>query len=129
MGKQSKVVNTKPISYLAAPYSLGGSDTEYYRMQRYGMVTRAAWELFKNGINVYSPITHHHTIQKYGRIEMSTSEWMKYDLPYLSVANKLYVLMIDGWNISDGVQQEIDYAKKHDIPMVLLEPNEFILGS
>ena len=92
------------------------------------MVTRAAWELFKNGINVYSPITHHHTIQKYGRIEMSTSEWMKYDLPYLSVANKLYVLMIDGWDISDGVQQEIDYAKKHDIPMVLLEPNEFVLG-
>ena len=128
MGKQSKVVKTKPISYLAAPYSLGGSDTEYYRMQRYGMVTRAAWELFKNGINVYSPITHHHTIQKYGRIEMSTSEWMKYDLPYLSVANKLYVLMIDGWDISDGVQQEIDYAKKHDIPMVLLEPNEFVLG-
>ena len=122
------MVKTKPISYLAAPYSLGGSDTEYYRMQRYGMVTRAAWELFKNGINVYSPITHHHTIQKYGRIEMSTSEWMKYDLPYLSVANKLYVLMIDGWDISDGVKQEIDYAKKHDIPMVLLEPNEFVLG-
>ena len=59
---------------------------------------------------------------------MSTSEWMKYDLPYLSVANKLYVLMIDGWDISDGVQQEIEYAKEHDLPMILLEPNEFILG-
>jgi len=27
------------ISYLAAPYSLGGISTEYDRMQRYSMIT------------------------------------------------------------------------------------------
>jgi hypothetical protein len=122
------MVDLKPISYLAAPYSLDGVSSEYDRMQRYGMVTRAAWELFSMGINVYSPITHHHTIQRYGRIQMPSKEWMKYDLAFLEVSEKLYVLMIDFWDLSRGVQLEIKYATDNEIPIVFLEPSEFVLG-
>lgn len=117
----------KGISYLAAPYSLGGISTEYDRMNRFGMITRQAWLLFKQGINIYSPITHHHTIQRYGRIDMPTKKWMQYDLAFLQHCDDMYVLMLDDWSISTGVLAELDYAKKKEIPLIFLEPNEFVL--
>ncbi|QDP49247.1 MAG: hypothetical protein Tp1100DCM1099271_10 [Prokaryotic dsDNA virus sp.] len=116
------------ISYLAAPYSLGGISTEYDRMQRYAMITRQAWLLFKQGINIYSPVTLHHTIQRYGRIDLTTRQWMKYDCAYLQHCKDMYVLMLDDWEVSTGVLAEIDYAKENHIPLLFIEPNEFVLN-
>jgi SOS-response transcriptional repressor LexA len=117
----------KPISYLASPYSLGGDSSEEERADRFRMVTRQAWLLFKDGVNIYSPITHHHCIQQVHPIELDTDEWMKYDLSFLHASETLYVLQIPNWDKSTGVQREVEYAINHNIPIEYIDPDMFVL--
>jgi SOS-response transcriptional repressor LexA len=118
----------KPISYLATPYSFSNTSSEDEKLQRFGQVTRQALLLFNDGINVYSPITHHHTIAQYGDlISLSTEEWMEFDLTFLSAANQMYVLMLDGWKDSKGLSEEIKYARANHIPIEYIKPSTFVL--
>lgn len=117
----------KPISYLAGPYSLGGDSSEEERADRFRMITRQAWKLFADGINIYSPITHHHTIQMVHPIDLDTDEWMKYDLSFLHSSERLYVLKLPHWEDSTGVRREVEYAINHNIPIEYIEPDMFVL--
>tara|TARA_R110002153_G_scaffold271804_1_gene439652 strand:+ start:647 stop:1252 length:606 start_codon:yes stop_codon:yes gene_type:complete len=118
----------KPICYLATPYSFSGDSTEDDRLKRFEQVTRQACVLFNDGVNIYSPITHHHTIAQYGdAVELSTDEWMQFDLTFLSASYKLYVLMLDDWKLSKGLSEEIKFAKDNYIPIVYLEPTAYVL--
>ncbi len=117
----------KPISYLASPYSLGGDSSEEERADRFRMVTRQAWRLFKDGVNIYSPITHHHCIQQVHPIELDTDEWMQYDLAFLHASERLYVLQIPHWDKSTGVRREVEYAIEHNIPIEYIDPDMFVL--
>jgi len=118
----------KPICYLATPYSFSNTSSEDEKRQRFNQVTRQALLLFNDGINVYSPITQHHTIARHGdTISLSTAEWMEFDLTFLSVANQMYVLMLDGWKESKGLNQEIKYARANHIPIEYIKPSTFVL--
>lgn len=118
----------KPICYLATPYSFSNTSSEDEKRQRFNQVTRQALLLFNDGINVYSPITQHHTIARHGdTISLSTAEWMEFDLTFLSVANQMYVLMLDGWKESKGLSQEIKYARANHIPIEYIKPSTFVL--
>ena len=118
----------KPIYYLATPYSFSNTSSEDEKRQRFNQVTRQALLLFNDGINVYSPITQHHTIARHGdTISLSTAEWMEFDLTFLSAANQMYVLMLDGWKESKGLNQEIKYARANHIPIEYIKPSTFVL--
>ena len=118
---------TKPIVYLAAPYSLDGTSNNKDRQTRFEQITRAANQLFKFGMNVYSPITHHHCIQQFGSVKMTTREWMELDLEFLKHSVMLYVLKLDNWNFSLGLLSEIEFSKSANKPICYLEPDEFVL--
>lgn len=119
--------NMKPINYLASPYSLGNDSSQEQRNLRYYQVTRQAWQLFASGINVYSPITHWHNIIKVFPIEMTPSQWLMVDFPYLKASEKLYVLMLEHWNKSVGVLNEINFAKFNNIEIEYIEPTPYVL--
>jgi hypothetical protein len=53
---------------------------------------------------------------------------MKYDCAYLQHCKDMYVLMLDDWDVSTGVLAEIDFAKANHIPILFIEPNEFVLN-
>jgi SOS-response transcriptional repressor LexA len=117
----------KPIQYLASPYSFGGDSSEEDRNENYRMAVRQAWEMMSEGINVYSPIVHHHPIQKVEPMVMVTDDWMQFDLPFLEVAQTLYVLCTPSWQLSEGVMAEIDYAKDRGKPIEYITPSQFVL--
>ena len=118
---------TKPIVYLAAPYSLDGTSDNSSRQTRFEQITRAANQLFKSGLNVYSPITHHHCIQQFGSVKMTTRDWMELDLEFLKHSVMLYILKLNNWDKSLGLLSEIEFANSANKPISYLEPDEFVL--
>lgn len=117
----------RPIVYLATPYSFGGDTSPEQRQENYRIATRAAWELFSAGLNVYSPIVHHHNIQAVTPIELTTEQWMEFDLPFLQSSHTLYVLCTMNWDKSEGVVAEINYAKDNSKKIEYIEPTPFVL--
>ena len=118
----------KPIVYLGCPYSLDNTANEKERDKRHAQVTRCANILFRTGLNVYSPVTMHHQIQKHKPVKMTTREWLHLDFEYLSHSPLLFVLKLEGWEKSLGLLSEIEFAKERKIPIVYIEPNKEILG-
>ncbi len=92
--------------YLASPYS---HDDPYIMESRFHAAAKKASELMKNGEIVFSPIVHAHPIAQYG-LPKEWEFWQKFDEFFLSLASEIYVLMLDGWQESTGVNNEIRIA-------------------
>jgi len=107
--------------YLATPYSSGDEMGSAGREKRYHAVTRAAIALQTAGLAVFSPITHSHAMATVFGFDREYEWWLNLDVAFLSKASALYVLMLNGWDTSPGVQFEIDWAIDHDLPIVYLD--------
>jgi hypothetical protein len=59
---------------------------------------------------VFSPIAHSHSIAKYG-LPVDWSFWEAQDRRLLQACDEVWVLMLDGWCESVGVQAEIRIAQ------------------
>ena len=119
----------KSFVYLASPYSLNNTADEDSMECRYKQITRCCHTMMATGLNVYSPITHHHSVQSVGgAINQSSNYWLSLDFGILKHAKGLFVLMLDGWQNSIGVKREIAYAREHlDIPVMSIQPDKFIM--
>jgi len=60
-------------------------------------------------------------------IELTTEQWMEFDLPFLQSAHTLYVLCTMNWDKSEGVVAEINYAKDNSKKIEYIEPTPFVL--
>lgn len=106
--------------YLASPYS---HPDPKVREQRFEAACKAAAELMLAGAIVFCPIAHSHPISlRIPEHKQPHGFWMAQDLPLLARATGLAVLQIDGWLDSRGVQEEIDFAIKHQIPVKYIRP-------
>ena len=118
----------KGLIYLASPYTLNGTASETQREERVEQVTRCAHMMMSMGMNVFSPVTHSYYVeQSRWPLAFSTTEWLQIDFEYLGSAVGMAVLMLDGWQKSIGVTREIEYARKHHIPVMFIQPDKFIL--
>ena len=71
---------------------------------------------------VYCPVLHGHHLEMFGMSEVKGHDfWMKQCLNMLQCASELHVLQMDGWMESQGVSQEISFAKYHDIPVFYID--------
>ena len=114
------------LIYLASPYSHKDPGVRFSRLRS---VCRVAGKLIAEDNKVlFCPIAHSHGIAEYSVIDcMSHKTWMKIDLTLLERCDKLYVVMLEGWAISKGVQEEIEFAKQRRIPIFYLnEQGEFV---
>mgnify|MGYP001169992247 CR=1 FL=1 len=112
------------FAYLASPYS---HDDEEVRIKRYMKVIEVAGSLMKAGEVIFCPIAHSCAIEHHGMAgqRMDGSFWKNQDVPILRHAEKLYVLMLPGWEVSKGIKWEIETAEMLNIPIVYL-PNEIL---
>ena len=92
------------LCYLATPY------TKY----RHGIhvacveACQFAAGLIREGVKVYSPIAHGHSIAMYGNLDpLQHAFWVNIDAPMLGFADALIVAELPGWLESEGVQHEI----------------------
>jgi hypothetical protein len=105
------------LIYLATPYS---HPDPAMREGRYLMACKAASALLQQGLHVFSPIAHTHQIAQYG-LPTGWDFWESYDRLYLDRCDALYVLKMDGWEESVGVQAEIRIMEEMGKPVTYLE--------
>ena len=113
-------IKENTVIYLASPYT--HSDSEV-REKRYDLAVSAMAAFLKDKQNVYSPIVHCHVITVRHALPFDHQFWVEYNNHFLGLCEKIYVLCIDGWEESVGVQKEIDFAYWHCIPIEFFEFN------
>ena len=107
------------FTYLASPYTHANPGV---RQDRYWAAVKKAAELMRGGECVFSPIAHTHEIGMLLDNSVSHEFWMAQDKAILRHADKLAVLMIDGWDASRGVREEIEIATAIGIPVEYVKP-------
>jgi hypothetical protein len=106
------------LVYLAVPYE---HEDPKVMEERFRTVSRAAARLIREGVLVLCPISHSHPIKVEGKLPSGWDHWHKLDTAFMSVCKRMLVLKLPGWKESVGVAGEIEYAKKHDMPVGYLE--------
>jgi hypothetical protein len=108
----------KTLVYLATPYS--HPDREV-RIARFEAVNRAAAKLMRDGLHVYSPISHTHPIAEAGELPLGWEFWEQYDRAILDACCRVIVLRQPGWEYSMGVQAEIRIAEELGLPVSYID--------
>jgi hypothetical protein len=101
------------MKYLAIPYTDPNPEV---MCSRFELANRTAAELMKQGLLIYSPISHSHPIAQYG-LPLDWEYWQHYDKEILSICDELIVIMANGWEKSKGVSAEIETAITMNIPI------------
>lgn len=106
------------LIYLAAPYT---HDDPLVREDRFNRINRAAVHIIQMGYFVFSPISHTHPIASAGKLPRGWGYWEKYDRRMLLNCDQVIVLMLDGWQQSIGVTNEIKIARDYHIDVKYME--------
>lgn len=115
-------METKPsLVYLAGPYTHGDA---YVRLQRYVQLTKISSMLIEMGVVNFSPITQSHHQNMFMNMKGTWANWRKVDLEFLSRCDEIWVAKLPGWKQSVGVKAEVEFAKKHAIPVKYITFNE-----
>jgi hypothetical protein len=104
--------------YLASPYS---HPDPTVREQRFRAACLAAAQLVSAGHIVFSPIAHGHPIALCG-LPTDWRFWEPFDRHLLARCDEVVVLMLDGWETSVGVREEIRIARELGKPVRYLAP-------
>lgn len=107
------------VLYLASPYS---HPDPAVRQQRYEQVLEATRLLMLHGHLVWAPIVYTHHLAEAG-LPTDWGFWEAFDRAMLSRCDALWVLALDGWLESKGVDEEIGAAWDMRIP-VLVRPGD-----
>jgi len=105
--------------YLASPYSKFATGIE----QAWIDVCKQAAILIEAGIPVYSPIAHTHPIAVHGGIDpYAHAIWLPADLPLMQGAKGLIICMMQGWEESYGISEEIKEFEKAGKQIIFMTP-------
>lgn len=105
--------------YIASPYSAYHSG----RDEAFRDAAAQAALLMEAGVPVFSPIAHSHPISQMLSAGFDTHEtWMRADAPFMRAAKGLIVCMMEGWDRSKGVAQEIETFTAAGKPIVYMRP-------
>jgi hypothetical protein len=97
--------------YLATAYGKSGLWGKLVMWLRYYRVSKVAGYIIKAGHNVFSPITHSHTIAWICRLPHLDHElWLTLDKWYVDACDEVWVYNQKGWKESYGVKREIEWA-------------------
>lgn len=67
---------------------------------------------------VYSPITSMHYLAKtHAFFGEGDDFWLRHDLAILARCDRLIVLQLEGWEQSEGLRREIEFATEKNIPI------------
>lgn len=103
--------------YLCSPFT--HSDPAV-REARFRAARRQAAEMFRCGIPVFSPIVYSHAMAAYN-LPLEWDFWERFDRVFLQACDEVWVLPLDGWRKSRGVQAEIALARQMGKPVVLVD--------
>jgi hypothetical protein len=105
--------------YLASPYS---HPDPAVREERFRAACRATAALLHAGEVVFSPIVHSHPLVAFA-MPTAWSFWERIDRAHLERCDEVAVLMLDGWEESIGVREELRLARELGKPARFLDPD------
>ncbi len=77
-------------------------------------------DLVRAGIPCFSPIVHSHPVAIHGKIDpLSHAIWLPAEQPIMRCATGLIVRMLEGWEDSYGLGEEIKDFERHRKPVVM----------
>jgi hypothetical protein len=116
--------------YLASPYTahvppeyaLTADDYSAKKQEEnYINACIACARIMMKGHLVYSPIAHWHVIdlltKEFQIGEIGYEDYLAADCEMIDKCDELWVLMLDGWEKSNGVKYEIGYAEMKNKPI------------
>lgn len=108
--------------YLASPYTHPDSSV---KIQRFEAVCEAAAKLISEDKLVFCPIAMMHPIAMKGELPGNWEYWEEFDKKCLGACEQLWVLCLEGWQDSTGVQNEILIASELRMPIRYLDPEDY----
>lgn len=109
------------VYYFASPYS---SPDAYIKELRYLQAIDIATQLIKKGYTLIEPIamSHHHA----QRFDLPTGYqfWQERDRKLIDCSDAVIVCMLEGWDKSVGVKDEINYALVQNKPVYYYDPDQ-----
>ena len=106
-------VDINYIYYLASPYT---HESHLVMQSRHRSALMAVIELQKFGYTVFSPIVNGVPVEKItGNNDLD--HWLEIDKKFIRKLDGVIVLAIKGWETSQGVLQEIDFAREIGKPV------------
>ena len=99
-----EALSWKGFVYCCTPYSLypAGQEAAFIAAAQY-----AAFMLAE-GLCVYSPIAHSHTLATYSNLDpLDHRIWMRNDRAMIDAAAGAVVIMMNGWQESRGIAEEV----------------------
>lgn len=109
------------LVYVASPYS--APDAKRMGVRRMHITQITAELMGKYNLSFYSPIIHSAEVAKWGSFPGTWEFWKNQDLPMLNKCDQLWIVMLEGWKESVGVQAEIEFwNKKARKPIVYVDP-------
>ncbi len=116
--------NPSGLIYLASPYS---HPDRTIRVERFEAVCRVASELMKRGLYIFSPIAHTHPIAEAGGLPKGWDFWESFDKYFLNAASHLWILKLDGWVTSTGIENEIRLALEMEKSIASVDPSSLAI--
>jgi len=114
------------LEYLAIPYS----DNNRWVMEFRAAVSDYIFaELSNEGRIVYAPISACHNISSKYILPNTFEFWEKVCLTFVSLAYKLIVVKLPGWESSIGVIAELKLAKQLGLEIEYLDPISYIMNN
>lgn len=116
--------------YLASPYTaigMRGYCKRKLEADRLVKVTRIASKLTEiHGFAFILPITQSAAMTHFNKNMSGAFEyWSEIDYTFIRKSDELWVVMLPGWQESEGVFQEINYATKLKKPIKYIDPKLF----
>jgi len=115
----SVLTRDNKLFYLASPYTHNDIGV---RHQRAESAKEASALLFDAGQDNYSPIAHLHDMAIKYQMPEDSEYYRAFNFNILRRCDELLVLTIDGWDVSDGVDDEINLAKTLNMNIRLFNP-------
>lgn len=100
--------------YLGSPYS---HFDWRVRDSRFRSVCRAAGALMKTSKHIFSPIAHCHPIALEVDLPTTAEYWRGYNCDTLRRSDALWILTLDGWRESKGLDIEKQMAEEMQKPI------------
>jgi len=104
--------------YIASPYSHVSECLQNKRYAEIRDIVGDAITMFNSGAWIYSPIVYSHPLAQDG-VEI---DWVEFDKIILEKCDAMFVVKQDGWHKSLGIQEEIQFCFKNNIPFCIIEP-------
>lgn len=96
--------------YLASNYS----DPDPERQQlRYAATMKYLAKITREGGKMFSPIVHFHEVAKHYHLPTDAKFYKHYNLQMMMFCSHMHCLLLTGWRVSSGLNQEIDWWQQN----------------